>query len=333
MAGLSLLGQAHAIQRQGGAHDCVASPLAEKDQGVARNIIDHVLAIHAALRQQADLRPGRPVDELLTSLVERCVQIHDTAVVQEVLADPGLRAALPSLQSMCARAECCLEAHWADAIAQGTDADDVYRLLRSFPYYDNYERLARLELCALCSLGPMPTRVAFIGSGPLPLTSLCLLEALRGGGGGGVGAERRDDVGVLNIDRDEPAIAASRRLAAKLGHRARGTDFVCAEAGSDAVDLAPFDVVYLAALVGASQAEKERLLIDVVRTMREGALAVVRTSWGLRTCLYSQFDVTTKAVLRWLDVCLVLHPYGDIVNSVIVARVKPSPDKPRPVEA
>ena len=133
---------------------------------------------------------------------------------------------------------------------------------------------------------------------------------------------------VLNIDHDAAAIAASLKLSLALGEAGRGMEFVCAEAAADSAvsredqDLGEFDVVYLAALVGMSQAEKEGIILAVVRRMRKGALLVVRSSWGLRTCLYPEVDLATEALLERLEVCVVVHPYGQVVNSVVVARVR-----------
>lgn len=62
--------------------------------------------------------------------------------------------------------------------------------------------------------------------------------------------------------------------------------FTCADAGSDEVELKDFDVVYLAALVGSTQQEKEAVLVNVVGKMREGALLVVRSAERLRRLLY-----------------------------------------------
>jgi nicotianamine synthase len=35
-----------------------------------------------------------------------------------------------------------------------------------------------------------------------------------------------------------------------------------------------------------------------------------------------EFDATTNAVSACLDVCMVVHPFNHVVNSVIIARVK-----------
>lgn len=108
---------------------------------------------------------------------------------------------------------------------------------------------------------------------------------------------------ILNIDHSRAAITASSLLISKL-QPGRETDsgidvnehesslaatsgdmkFICEEAGT--TDLTSFDTVFLAALVGQTQPEKERLILQVVSKMRSGATLMVRTSWGLRTCLY-----------------------------------------------
>lgn len=249
-----------------------------------------------------------------------------------MLSNAEIEAVLPSLRTICSRAEFCLEVHWAKHIAEGHGPEEVQERLLSFPFYKNYEQLTRMELCAICAIGPMPRRVAFIGSGPLPLTSLCLLRMLNEDTLAGEiqknpmssPRSQRSKTVVLNIDHDHAAIAMSVHLSMKLGGRGQGMEFRCAEAGSAIQDLRKFDVVYLAALVGTLQAEKEDLLIAVSSQMRPGSFIVVRTSWGLRSCLYPEVDMASGRLLQRLEVCLVMHPYGRVVNSVIIAKVRPS---------
>jgi nicotianamine synthase len=248
-----------------------------------------------------------------------------------------VQAILPSLRNMCAEAECCLEAHWTRYIISGDhNALETLKRMEAFPYYGNYVELTKMELCAICSVGTsLPTKVAFIGSGPLPLTSLCLLTALKDlssflASGEPLrvpflGTTQERNVSILNIDRDEEAINASSALSSKLGAQAQGMHFMQANADSAGYDLTGFDVVYLAALVGDCQSEKENLLVNVARRMRTGALIVVRTSWGLRTVLYPEVDLATERLAPWLEICTIVHPYGSVVNSVIVARVKSHP--------
>ena len=247
-----------------------------------------------------------------------------------------MQAVLPSLRQICAQAESCLELHWAEHIlsTKGTP-DEVFARLKTFPYYENYQELTRLELCSILSATKTaPRRVAFIGSGPLPLTSLCLLQALKQDAlVTSLSAashpetkqqqqQQQQQPVILNVDYDSAAIAASLTLSLALGDAGRGMEFICAEATSADKDLAEFDVVYMAALVGITQAEKEGIVLQVVDRMRPGALLVVRSSWGLRTCLYPEVDLATESLLKRLECCVVVHPYGQVVNSVIVARVR-----------
>ncbi|KAK4235197.1 putative nicotianamine synthase [Achaetomium macrosporum] len=332
--------------------DVLQDQLADARSEKVRWLVQTVTQTHAELLKLPNLRPGKAINQLLGNLVSVCSEIHDRDTVEQVLTHPCIHPLLPSLRQICASAESCLELHWAEHILAGQDqgSQEVLARLKSFPYYANYEELTRLELCAILSATrTAPRRVAFLGSGPLPLTSLCLLQALkekRGGPGGGDGLVQRmsvasgsgkgggvqeeggkeeeaeDPVVVLNVDYDEAAIAASLSLCLALGETGRGMEFICAEATSAEKDLAEFDVVYLAALVGMSQGEKESIILQVVDRMRQGALLVVRSSWGLRTCLYPEVDLATEMLLKRLEPCVVVHPYGQVVNSVIVARVR-----------
>jgi nicotianamine synthase len=94
-------------------------------------------------------------------------------------------------------------------------------------------------------------------------------------------------VSITNIDINARANQQAQDLCTSLGgHLLTGMKFVDAEAGSNDVDLTEFDVVWLAALVGAGQKEKEEILVQVVEKMKKGSLLVMRGAWGLRGVLY-----------------------------------------------
>ena len=157
-----------------------------------------------------------------------------------------------------------------------------------FPYYENYVDLTRMELSAITAINPTaPQRVAFIGSGPLPLTSLCMCAALKR-----IKEQPALDMKlplestIVNIDNNVNAISQSAALCKRLGHRAHGMGFVCQDAESLECELSSCDVVFLAALVGATQSEKEIALASIVDRMRAGSLLVIRTAHSLRTLLY-----------------------------------------------
>lgn len=143
-----------------------------------------------------------------------------------------------------------------------------------------------MELSALYAINPIPPgKIAFIGSGPLPLSSLCLSHALSNGHAAHKQTQTQL-ITVLNIDNNPQAISQSSALVKSLGTKAKGMQFLCREAGTSPLNLKAFDIVYLAALVGMTQEEKERVLIHVVRGMRVSTLLVIRTAHGLRSLLY-----------------------------------------------
>lgn len=209
------------------------------------------------------------------------------------------------MRNLAALAETHLESHWAQYAATAADETEGngalldpptskykinagYARLMEFPYYENYVDLTRMELSAINAVTPSaPQRIAFIGSGPLPLTSLCMYDALKFSNDGKIADFKLPPESVIiNIDHDLNAISQSTALCKKLGQRARGMSFICQDAKSLELELSGCDVVFLAALVGATQREKESILTSIVGRMRPGSLLVIRTAHSLRTLLY-----------------------------------------------
>jgi nicotianamine synthase len=196
--------------------------------------------------------------------------------------------------------------------------------------------LARLEINAIHSVHPHTIRsIAFIGSGPLPLTSLCFSALLS-----------PPPEQLHNIDNCPRAIAVSSRLCAKLsvrpGKLRNGTSeddddwgsikankltFQLADA-AEVRDLSSFEVVFLAGLVGNTEKEKNMILAKVVARCREGALVVLRSAHGLRKLLYQEVDIGSLKEFG-LEVLLVVHPWNHVVNSVAVCRVAETKSRAR----
>lgn len=250
----------------------------------------------ARLETRTDLRPGPEVNALFGALVA-LVLATPPDHAGPLLADPAMHAVRSRLPGLCGRGEHLLEMAWAARIAGSPQPREE---LERFPYIDNYRQLTRMELDALAGVVAGPVRrVAVVGAGPLPLTSLFW--------GAGVGAP------VLNVDRDAAALASGRRVAAALG--ARDQAFVLEDA--TAADLSGCDVVVLAALVGASTEDKRGILRRLAARMDPGAVLLARSARGLRTLLYPAVDV---AALEPLDLQAVVHPVHEVINSVVLAR-------------
>jgi nicotianamine synthase len=262
--------------------------------------------LYERLSAQDDLAPSPAIDALYGDLVHACVHSVDVDCAA-VLADPRIREARKGLVRLCADGEFLLERHWARAALL---SDDAWEMLSSFPYLDNYQQLTRLEAHALAGAGYRAgpaSRVCFVGGGPLPLSAVLLHQRLA--------------VGVSVVDRDVDAVEMSGRLLERLVPDGR-VSVVAAEATSvpgisRAVD--GCDVVVLAALVGMTRSEKRQALDAVGAVAEPGTYLVVRSAEDLRSLLYPAVDIRDVREAGFLPEMLV-HPLGEIVNSVLVAR-------------
>lgn len=205
-------------------------------------------------------------------------------------------------------------------IKEAESPDRILEKLRTFPYYINYEQLTRFELHAmLTAADAIPRKVAFLGSGPLPLSSLCFLDQVKE-------LSLEDDrkaIQIFNIDMNGEAIRLSQNLIHALGPWGEGMHFVHGEAGAEGLDMSQFDVIHMAALVGKTQEEKEEIILKIAKQMKIGALMVVRSARGLRLCLYPEMDIESgscEPIRKILHPCMVFHPLSRVVNSAIVLR-------------
>lgn len=262
----------------------------------AEEITASVSGVYRELAACDDLRPGPGVDELFGRLV-RLVLTAPAETVPAVLNDVEIQQLAPRLRALCARGEGELELAWADRIVAGRQPREE---LARFPYAANYRQLSRMEIGVLASaLPPRVRSLAFVGSGPLPLSSFHLADGL--------------DVHVDNLDRDPAALRAGERVAAALGY-----DALCfREADVLDADLSGYDVVVLAALVGDTFEAKRRVLAHLAATMRPGALLLARSARGLRTLLYPPID---RTALDGFEPLTEVHPVNDVINSAILAR-------------
>jgi len=230
--------------------------------------------------------------------------------------DERVSRSLGQIRNLCSTAEYHLESHWASYIGDQDPSPTVYKLgtnhmtlftksflanplvantrLEEFPYYDNYVDLTHMELSALSSVMPeSPSRIAFIGSGPLPLSTLCILDTLKNlrqsqklPNWSNTPSTSVKYPYILNVDRDLDATKLAISLCESLGKRTEGIYHQQTDATSHDLSLRNFHVVFLAALVGNSQEEKEVILMDIAGKMDVGSFVVIRTAHGLRTLLY-----------------------------------------------
>ncbi|KAL6707005.1 hypothetical protein ACN47E_004955 [Coniothyrium glycines] len=287
----------------------------------AYQLLTRIQSSYDALEQLPSLAPGERVNTILTDLVDLCIQPLSGEQLTQLLGMNQAIALFRRLRPLCAMAEGELEQYWARRIIQAARSSDrpAAHHLSEFPYVQNYIDLSRLECSTLDAfLSAPPQHVAFIGSGPLPLTSLCMRD-------------RYPHTKIHNIDRDESALQISQDLCKELGY---DMSFAREDVSVDnayhgdvrneshATDWQTFDVVFLAALVGMDTPSKLAILSTLALKLRPGTLVVARSARGLRSVLYPILELSEDIEEIGYEVLVEVHPWTKVVNSVIVLRVK-----------
>ena len=137
-------------------------------------LLEKVCALYNQISSLSSLKPCKNVDTLFTQLVLTCSQHPPPPIGFDIasLSQP-LRAMRAHLIQLCAQAEALLELHFSSLLA--SSFHHPISNLSIFPYYSNYLKLSLLEFDILRSHSRrIPDKVAFVGSGPLPLSSIVL---------------------------------------------------------------------------------------------------------------------------------------------------------------
>lgn len=272
---------------------------------VSSTLIEEICLIHYQLTQINDLKPGEHVNTIFKKLVSMSTFQYDDQTVSSVLNDARVKALIPTLRSMASQGEYLLELTWTtNLIEQTREYQNGKPNLSRFVYYQNYQDLVQLELHALHGVGARLDNIVFIGSGPLPLTPILMFQHL-------------PQSIMHNIDRDQVSITISNLLLQKLGISHGFRQHVM-----DAISYPDFksaDVVMLGALVGQDDTEKIQFLKAISKSMKVGSFLVARSAHSLRKLLYPSIEPYQMNTCGFETVC-VLHPYNDVVNSVVIAK-------------
>nr|AWW17535.1 nicotianamine synthase [Triticum monococcum subsp. monococcum] len=269
-------------------------------------LVQKITGLHAAIAKLPSLSSSPDVDALFTELVTACVPPSPVDVTK---LGPEAQEMREGLIRLCSEAEGKLEAHYSDIWLAAFD--NPLDHLGMFPYYNNYINLSKLEYELLARYVPggiAPARVAFIGSGPLPFSSFVLTARHLPD----TMFDNYDLCGAAN-DRASKLFRADKDVGARMSfHTADVADELAGE-------LAKYDVVFLAALVGMAAEDKAKVLAHLGAHMADGAALVVRNAHGARGFLYPIVDPQDIAGggFKVLAVC---HPDDDVVNSVIIAQ-------------
>lgn len=265
----------------------------------AAALADRFCELCDALAAEPSLSPNPTTNRLFSELVSLTADT-DEITTREVLMDSRVQDRIPHLRRLCAKGEGKLESHWAERIVASANPQEV---LEEFPYIENYRQLVNLEVLAMQMGGKMPERLLFIGSGPMPLTSLLLAN--------------EHGIKVDNLDIDKKAAQQGEAVAKSLGQQADMAFGVGDIFSMSAKQLQTYDAVYVAALAGLTREEKERVFRHLAVHVKEGCIAVARSAFKLRTLLYP--EVMPEDAVGFRPQVLV-HPLNDVVNSALVVR-------------
>ncbi|KAI4342908.1 hypothetical protein MLD38_027472 [Melastoma candidum] len=271
-------------------------------------LVQKVTRLYEKISSLDDLRPSKDVDALFTQLVLTCIPPSPIDVT--ALPCPWLHLMRSHLIKLCGQAESLLESHFSTLLG------DSYQLpihnLQVFPYYSNYINLARLEFSLLKDHlprdGPLPRKVAFVGSGPLPLSSIVLAR------------DHLTSSIFYNYDIDPSAASMAKKLVSSDPDLSQRVLFRTSDIFNLTEELGEYDVVFLAALVGLDKEEKVRVVRHLVKYMKDEAMLMARSAHGARAFLY---PVLEPSELQGFKVLSVHHPSDEVINSVVVARKCP----------
>lgn len=268
-----------------------------------QQLVQKVCDLYDQISGLDSLKPSKHVNALFTELVLTCMPPSPIDVAKLTKRVQEIRAKLIRL---CGHAEGLLESHYSTVLAQ---LDAPLDHLTLFPYYSNYLKLGFLEFTILSQhypAGHVPTKIAFVGSGPLPLTSIVLAT------------QHLTSTVFHNYDLDPAANAMALALVSSDADLTKRMVFHTTDImEADPEVLEDYEVVFLAALVGMDSEEKLRIIEHLANHMAPGALLMLRSAHGARAFLYPVVD---PCELRGFEVLSVFHPTDEVINSVVVAR-------------
>ncbi|KAJ0030497.1 hypothetical protein Pint_14165 [Pistacia integerrima] len=259
-----------------------------------------IMQIHSSISKLESLKPSKQVNSLFTQLVKLCTL--NSSIDVKVLS-PELQKMRQSLILLCGRAEGLLELEFASFI---TKLPQPLNNLNLFPYYGNYVKLANLECTILSQNGVVqPKKVAFVGSGPMPLTSLIMAS------------HHMKSTHFDNFDIDEAANHVARKIVSSDAEFEKRMKFHTCDIMELEEKLGEYDCIFLAALVGMSKEEKVMILGHIRKYMKDGGVLLVRSANGARAFLY---PVVEENELMEFEVLSIFHPTNDVINSVVLVR-------------
>uniref|UniRef100_A0A1J3EMB1 Nicotianamine synthase n=1 Tax=Noccaea caerulescens TaxID=107243 RepID=A0A1J3EMB1_NOCCA len=210
-------------------------------------VVKQIIDLYDQISKLESLKPSKNVDTLFGQLVSTCLPTDTNIDVTKMSEE--VKDMRSNLIKLCGEAEGYLEQHFSTILGSLQEDGNPLDHLHIFPYYDNYLKLSKIEFDLLSQhTTHVPTKIAFVGSGPMPLTSIVLAKF------------HLPNTTFHNFDIDSHANTLASSLVSRdpdLSKRMifHTTDVLNANEGLD-----QYDVVFLAALVGMDKEAKVRAI-------------------------------------------------------------------------
>ncbi|KMZ59503.1 Nicotianamine synthase 1 [Zostera marina] len=272
------------------------------------DLLQKINKLHAEISKLQSLSPSEKVNGLFTELVTTCIPPSTIDTTKLTKADNSMRS---DLINLCGKAEELLERHYSTLLSEKENPLDHLNL---FPYYSNYLKLSQLEHTILTTRFPHTAhsaalKVAFIGSGPLPLSSVVLAK------------HHMQSSVIHNYDVDPLANSLAMRLTSSDGDLSQRMVFHTCNVMDVTSQLKDYDVVFLATLVGMGKDEKVLIIEHLANYMAPLAVLMVRSATGARGFLYPVVDPNDLQD-HGFELISAFHPTDEVINSVLIGRKK-----------
>ena len=257
---------------------------------------DKILKISNSLGEFNDHKTkDLPLDRIMPLLEEIEEIAHDKTIgfdgAKHIFDDKKMSPALDVIRKFYIGVAERLEVEKAQEILQ---SDNPWETLESFYFFDRYQKLIQNEH-GLVNFTP-GERVAFIGGGPLPLTSI-----LQSGFYG---------VDGINIEIIPEIATLSEKIIQKLG---LSSQIEVAVGDETLLDSLNYDVVMVAAL-----AEPKKRVFGNIRKRVDPTIPVIyRTYTGMRSILYAP---VTEDVLEGFEKINMVLPTSNVNNTSVLIK-------------
>jgi predicted O-methyltransferase YrrM len=192
-----------------------------------------------------------------------------------------------------------IENYWSNRISS---SKNIVKEIKKFPFYSGYVSSAEFigSILKRKFVQKPVKKILYVGSGALPLNPLLLFETTK--------------IKIDAVERDPASYRASRDLIKKLDLQKSikifNKDII------DIKDLNKYDVVICAILVGENSIRREQYLNAIIKSMRKGAVLIIKNINFSRRILYPEVRFRK---LKGLEIREIIEDDQQLTNLLILA--------------